>query len=149
MKGYHFGGKTGTAQKLPRSENKYIVSVISAAPMNAPKLLLYVTIDEYTGDGEEDGSEPAQYLSGAIWYAIKDYIGLYSDDPETLNIISQNHGGSDSYGEDEAFYDNGDDAEAEVPLPPAAARGGEQEVLINPDTIYNPEEALENITPVQ
>ena len=144
MKGYHFGGKTGTAQKLPRSENKYIISVISAAPMDAPKLLLYVTIDEYEGDEEDEGSAPAQYLSGAIWYAIKDYIGLYSDNAPAnpVNIPAAPH--SDSYGEDEAFFIRTDDAEAEVPLPPEEEKEEEQEAIVNPNTIYNPEEAIEN-----
>lgn len=78
MDGYDFGGKTGTAQKLPRSEDKYIISLISAAPISSPQLVLYVVVDEYEGN-DEDGSAPVQYLSGRLWYAIKDYIGLYSE----------------------------------------------------------------------
>ena len=55
MDGYDFGGKTGTAQKLPRSEDKYVISLISAAPMSSPQLVLYVVVDEYEGN-DEDGS---------------------------------------------------------------------------------------------
>ena len=57
MDGYDFGGKTGTAQKLPRSEDKYVISLISAAPMSSPQLVLYVVVDEYEGN-DEDGSAP-------------------------------------------------------------------------------------------
>ena len=60
MDGYDFGGKTGTAQKLPRSEDKYIISLISAAPISSPQLVLYVVVDEYEGN-DEDGSAPVQY----------------------------------------------------------------------------------------
>ena len=67
MDGYHFGGKTGTAQKLPRSEEKYAISVISAAPIDAPQLVLYVVLDEYEGELADDGSAPVQYLSGLLF----------------------------------------------------------------------------------
>lgn len=43
-------GKSGTAEKLPRSEGKYISSFIEMAPYENPKLLVYVLIDE--GDKE-------------------------------------------------------------------------------------------------
>lgn len=46
--GYRVGGKTGTAQKAVDGvylENNYILSFVGAAPMNDPKLVVYVAID--------------------------------------------------------------------------------------------------------
>lgn len=39
-------GKTGTAEKLPRSDGKYISSFIEMGPFDNPKVLVYVVIDE-------------------------------------------------------------------------------------------------------
>lgn len=43
--GYSVMGKTGTAQKQPRSENNYVVSFIGAVPAEDPELVIYVAID--------------------------------------------------------------------------------------------------------
>ncbi len=46
VEGYTVGGKTGTAEKLPRDKKRYITSFIGFAPVENPKLLVYVVIDE-------------------------------------------------------------------------------------------------------
>ena len=51
--GYHIGGKTGTAQKLPRSARTYAVSFCGFAPVEDPQLLCYVMIDEPHRPGQE------------------------------------------------------------------------------------------------
>ena len=51
--GYTVGGKTGTAQKLPRSAKKYLVSFCGFAPAKDPALLCYVIVDEPNLPGEE------------------------------------------------------------------------------------------------
>lgn len=46
VKGYAVGGKTGTAEKLPRSEGKNLNSFIGYAPQEKPEILIYVVVDE-------------------------------------------------------------------------------------------------------
>ena len=46
VEGYDIGGKTGTAEKHPRSEGKNLVSFISYAPQENPEIMVYVVIDE-------------------------------------------------------------------------------------------------------
>lgn len=46
VEGYTVGGKTGTAEKLPRDKKRYITSFIGFAPVENPKVLVYVVIDE-------------------------------------------------------------------------------------------------------
>lgn len=46
MKEYTAGGKTGTAQKIPRGAGTYIVSFCGFAPVENPQVLVYVVIDE-------------------------------------------------------------------------------------------------------
>ena len=144
MDGYDFGGKTGTAQKLPRSEDKYIISLISAAPMNSPQLVLYVVVDEYEGN-DEDGSAPVQYLSGRLWYAIKDYIGLYSElDADVNNYDWQSTSSSDDSMSGESLFTDSEGDDAALPVPPAvAAQAQTDSAAENPDeNIIDPEAAI-------
>lgn len=143
MEGYYFGGKTGTAQKLPRSENKYIISLISTAPIDAPKLVLYVVLDEYEGELEDEGSAPVQYISGKIWNAIKDYIGLYSDlDPDVNSYEWKVEAGNDGYGSGEQIFSDTEGDETALPVPPIQGDVPEESIA-NPEEYINPEDALE------
>ncbi len=48
IEGYRVGGKTGTAQKAKNGvylENEYILSFLAGAPMNDPKIVVYVAMD--------------------------------------------------------------------------------------------------------
>ena len=42
VEGYAVGGKTGTAEKLPRGNGKYLVSFIGYAPQENPQVMVYV-----------------------------------------------------------------------------------------------------------
>ncbi len=53
VEGYTVGGKTGTAQKLPRSAKTYVVSFCGYAPAEDPQILCYVIVDEPNLPGEE------------------------------------------------------------------------------------------------
>lgn len=44
--GYAMGGKTGTAEKIPRDKTNYLVSFIGFAPVDHPEVVLYVVVDE-------------------------------------------------------------------------------------------------------
>lgn len=46
IEGYTIGGKTGTAEKIPRNKKDYYISFIGFTPVEKPELLVYVTIDE-------------------------------------------------------------------------------------------------------
>lgn len=56
IKGYHVGGKTGTAQKLPRAAKNYLVSFAGFAPIEDPQLLVYVIVDTPNLEGEAQAS---------------------------------------------------------------------------------------------
>ena len=49
VEGYAVGAKTGTSQKLPRGNGKYIASTIGFAPVENPKGIALVRIDEPEG----------------------------------------------------------------------------------------------------
>lgn len=49
VEGYTVGAKTGTSQKLPRGNGKYIASTIGFAPVENPQVIALVRIDEPQG----------------------------------------------------------------------------------------------------
>lgn len=49
VKGFSVGAKTGTSEKLPRGNGKYIASTIGFAPVENPKVIALVRIDEPQG----------------------------------------------------------------------------------------------------
>ncbi len=77
--GYSIGGKTGTAEKLPRGNNKYLLSFIGFAPVEDPKVVVYCVVDEPHVD--------LQYLTGAgaeVFHMIAEdlfpYMNIYKSD---------------------------------------------------------------------
>ncbi len=52
IQGYKVGGKTGTAEKIPRSAKNYLVSFIGFAPVDDPQLVVYVIVDTPNLKGE-------------------------------------------------------------------------------------------------
>ena len=46
IEGFKMGAKTGTAEKLPRGNGNYLLSLMAFAPVEDPEVLVYVVIDE-------------------------------------------------------------------------------------------------------
>ena len=59
------GGKTGTAEKLPRDKKNYLISFIGFTPIDEPKLVCYVVIDEPNVE-KQDNSKIAMELGKKI-----------------------------------------------------------------------------------
>ena len=77
--GYSMGGKTGTAQKLPRGQENYLVSFIGFAPVDNPQLLVYVVVDEPNAE-EEFHSTFAQEIAKGIFEETLPYLNIYPDE---------------------------------------------------------------------
>ena len=56
VEGYDIGAKTGTAEKLPRGNGKYLLSYMGFAPQNNPEVLIYVVVDEPNTAAQDDSS---------------------------------------------------------------------------------------------
>ena len=85
--GYTVGGKTGTAQKLPRSAKKYLVSFCGFAPAKDPALLCYVIVDEPNLPGEEAAhSSFASEIFSKIMAEALPAVNVYPEgEPDTDN----------------------------------------------------------------
>lgn len=77
--GYSMGGKTGTAEKLPRGNNKYILSFIGFAPLNDPKVVVYVTVDEPNAENQESSCY-AESIARNIFTELLPYMNIFPDE---------------------------------------------------------------------
>lgn len=92
--GYSMGGKTGTAQKLPRGNGKYLVSFMGFAPYDDPQLLIYCVVDEPNAK-DEAHSYFAQNIVREILEEVLPYMNIYPDEEKTgrnedLDVTGQN-----------------------------------------------------------
>lgn len=79
VEGYLVGGKTGTAQKFPRADKKYVVSFIGCVPADDPQVVIYVVIDEIHNEEKKASSTVATELTSKI---LKDILPLLEVYPE-------------------------------------------------------------------
>ena len=77
--GYSMAGKTGTAQKLPRADNKYVISFLGYAPAEDPKFVVYVIIDEPEVEGYNGSSQPVLWLTKNIMTDLLPYMNVFKD----------------------------------------------------------------------
>ena len=89
--GYRTGGKTGTAEKIDpkdgtRWKGHYVVSFIGAAPIDDPKVVLYVVIDEPNVAEQADSTYP-QVLFRQIATELFPYMGIYPTEPVTDDLL--------------------------------------------------------------
>ncbi len=119
--GYRIGGKTGTAEKVPRGTKARLVSFIGAAPIDDPQLVVYVVVDE--ANAEDQGqSSFASTIAGKIFSEALPYLQIFPTEevPETetdenyddysadnVDEVDANEGADEGDNMDEA--DNGDD----------------------------------------
>ena len=54
--GYDIGGKTGTAEKVPRNQGNYVLSFIGFVPVDNPELVIYTVIDEPNAGGQANSA---------------------------------------------------------------------------------------------
>ena len=80
--GYTSGGKTGTSQKIPRGNGKYLVSYIGFWPASDPQVLCYVIIDEPNAK-DQANSAYAQVVARQIMTEVLPYMGIFPDEPAT------------------------------------------------------------------
>lgn len=77
--GYSMGGKTGTAQKLPRKDRNYLVSFIGHVPAEDPEVVAYVVVDQ-PNVADQPHSTYAQHIAREILEEVLPYMNIYPDE---------------------------------------------------------------------
>ena len=108
VEGYHFGGKTGTAQKLNTEyggylDGRYIASFIGFGPVEDPKFVVLVTIDDPSNGSIYGGQIVApvfkDIMSQLVRYyqispSVKEEVKVGATTVQTLPNPSKNSDGS-------------------------------------------------------
>lgn len=112
--GYSMGAKTGTAEKLPRGNGKYLLSYICFAPLENPEVVVYVIVDEPNTDNQSN-SAYVQGLTKDILEEAFPYLGITTIEESEAAEKAEGERISETeytdYDEDyEETYDNPDGA---------------------------------------
>lgn len=99
--GYEVGGKTGTAEKLPRGNNQYVLSFIGGVPISNPEVVCYVVID--TPQEDSDNSAYATRFFNMIMSEVLPYMNIYptlevEESDSDASLTDESLGVTDSYG---------------------------------------------------
>lgn len=68
--GYAIGGKTGTAETLPRDNGEYVVSFIGHAPADDPEIAIYVVVDRANAEKQDD----AKFATGIVRNVLSEVL---------------------------------------------------------------------------
>lgn len=101
VEGYTIGGKTGTAEKLPRGNGKYIISFIGFAPIDNPQVVVYVVVDEPNVD-DQGSSAASSFIFADIATELFPYMNIYkTNDNYDLDLTDAEDESTDSIYEGE------------------------------------------------
>lgn len=83
IEGYTIGGKTGTAEKLPRGNGNYVLSFIGFTPVENPQIMLYVVVDEPHVE-DQDGSGAGAKFFNQVMEDLLPYLNVYATNGEDV-----------------------------------------------------------------
>lgn len=74
--GYIIGGKTGTAETLPRGNREYVVSFLGYAPADEPQIAIYVVVDR-PNVPQQDDAKYATKIVRKILTEVLPYLNIF------------------------------------------------------------------------
>lgn len=74
--GYAIGGKTGTAETLPRGNGEYVVSFMGYAPADDPQIAIYVVVDRPNVVGQDDAKYATRIVRNILTEVLP-YLNIF------------------------------------------------------------------------
>ncbi len=106
--GYMIGGKTGTAQTLPRGNQQYVVSFMGYAPADNPQIAIYVVVDRPNAERQDD----AKFATGIVRKVLTEALP-YLNFPMTETVTEEEQAELDELKEKEIMMSAAAEAEVE------------------------------------
>lgn len=122
--GYMIGGKTGTAETLPRGNNEYVVSFMGYAPADDPQIAIYVVVDR-PNVAIQDNARHATGIVKKVLTEVLPYLNIFMTEElsdaerEELEQLEIQIRTPQAAEEDPALDEDGN------PIDPETAEGGE------------------------
>lgn len=74
--GYMIGGKTGTAETIPRKNNEYVVSFFGYVPADNPQIAIYVVVDRPNVQYQDDAKFATKIVKNILTEALP-YLNIF------------------------------------------------------------------------
>ncbi|MDE6699939.1 MAG: cell division protein FtsI, partial [Acetatifactor sp.] len=74
--GYAIGGKTGTAETLPRDNDQYVVSFMGYAPADDPQIAIYVVVDRPNVSRQDDAKYATKIVRDVLTEVLP-YLNIF------------------------------------------------------------------------
>ena len=146
--GYAMGGKTGTAEKIPRDKTNYLVSCIGFAPADSPQVVLYVVVDEPNAPKQSTSSFAQEIWKNIMKQALP-YLNIYPTEeiPEDMKAEVE----AEQAAAAEAAASEEESSEEESALPEGTVvdpQTGETVQMPDPDSVDQSDDSVLGDAPV-
>lgn len=146
--GYAMGGKTGTAEKIPRDKTNYLVSFIGFAPADSPQVVLYVVVDEPNAPKQSTSSFAQEIWKNIMKQALP-YLNIYPTEeiPEDMKAEVE----AEQAAAAEAAASEEESSEKESALPEGTVvdpQTGETVQMPDPDSVDQSDDSVLGDAPV-
>ncbi len=147
--GYAMGGKTGTAEKIPRDKTNYLVSFIGFAPADSPQVVLYVVVDEPNAPKQSTSSFAQEIWKNIMKQALP-YLNIYPTEeiPEDMKAEVE----AEQAAAAEAAASEEESSEEESALPEGTVvdpQTGETVQMPDPDSVDQSDDSVLGDAPVR
>ena len=99
--GYMIGGKTGTAETIPRDKENYVVSFMGYAPADNPQIAIYVVVDRCNNNPQDDAKYATRIVRKVLTEVLP-YLNIYMteelSDAEIRELEEQDLANTLAYG---------------------------------------------------
>lgn len=148
IEGYAMGGKTGTAEKIPRDKTNYLVSFIGFAPADSPQVVLYVVVDEPNAPKQSTSSFAQEIWKNIMKQALP-YLNIYPTEeiPEDMKAEVE----AEQAAAAEAAASEEESSEEESALPEGTVvdpQTGETVQMPDPDSVDQSDDSVLGDAPV-
>ena len=145
---YAMGGKTGTAEKIPRDKTNYVVSFIGFAPVDNPQVVLYVVVDEPNAV-KQSTSSFAQEIWKNIMKDALPYLNIYPTEevPDDMKdeVEAEEKAAEEAAAAEDTSEESEDQQEEGTVVDPQT---GETVTMPDPDTIDQTDDSVLGDSPV-
>jgi len=160
VEGYNIGGKTGTAETIPRDKINYVVSFMGYAPADNPEIAIYVVVDRPNTTFQDDAKFATRIVRNILTETLP-YLNIYMTEElsesekaelealnisiKKANIVEEEEENPEEVPEPEVLEDgtidaNGGDTTSSIPVSEEEMQSNNVDTAPLTGTLLDPEE---------
>lgn len=143
--GYAMGGKTGTAEKIPRDKTNYLVSFIGFAPAENPEVVLYVVVDEPNAEKQSSSSFAMEIWKNIMEEALP-YLNIYPTEEIPEDMVDEVEAAQEEAAEETPAEEEEEETSEDGTL--VDPQTGETVQMPDPESVDEEDDSVLGDTPV-